>query len=388
MRFSMTLTSLVVCADEATSQLLRCILENLGISVEQCEAGTDGRARLNQKTFDSVLIDCENESEAIEVLRSARASSRNANTLAVAIAGTENNARQMFTLGMNFVLYKPVSEDRAWSSLRAARSLMKRERRRSRRVRVHAPAALDYASAENVPVTLVDLSEEGTAVQSERKLPPDCKVYFEFALPGHSALIRLSGEVVWQDATGRVGMRFVNVPTRSRRVLKDWLKENIPIVAGPVPIVPRIVAPIPKTTAPVSGPVAGQADDGLARLRASRGNRRGQSRHACRLGADVYRLGVPVPTRCSLTDISSGGCYVEMSTPFPPGTSVEIIVRTHDMKLHTQGVVQSTHPSFGMGVQLILKTAEDHDQVQSLIRLLAQSPSDPHLSPIVDPWTR
>jgi hypothetical protein len=265
---------------------------------------------------------------------------------------------------------------------------MKRERRRSRRVRVHAAAALDYANAENVPATLVDLSEEGTAVQSERKLPPDCKVYFEFALPGHSALIRLSGEVVWQDATGRVGMRFLNVPTRSRRVLRDWLEENLPTTTGPVPIVPRIVAPIPKTTAPVSGPATGQADNGLARLRASPGNRRGQSRHACRLGADVYRLGVPVPTRCSLTDISSGGCYVEMSTPFPPGTTVEIIVRTHDMKLRTQGVVQSTHPSFGMGVQLILKTAEDHDQVQSLIRLLSQSPNDTYLSPIVDPWTR
>src|SRR6516162_6477271 len=192
----MALNSLVVCADESTGQLLRHILENLGISVERSKTGTDARARLNRKRFDSILIDCENEAEATEVVRAARACSRHRSALVMAIAGKENNVRQMFAVGTNFVLYKPVSEDRAWSSLRAARSLMKRERRRSGRVPVHTQAALDYANVENVPATLIDLSEEGTAVQSERKLPPDCKVYFQFALPGHAALIRLSGEVV------------------------------------------------------------------------------------------------------------------------------------------------------------------------------------------------
>jgi CheY-like chemotaxis protein len=384
----MALTSLVVCADESTSQLLRHILENLGISVEHSKTGTEAQARLNHRHFDSVLIDCENEAEATEVVRAARASSRHRSTLAVAIARKESNVRQMFAVGINFVLYKPVSEDRAWSSLRAARSLMKRERRHSGRLPVHSQAALNYANVENAPATLIDLSEEGTAVQSKRNLPPDCKVYFQFALPGQTTLIRLSGEVVWQDAGGRVGMKFVSVPTSSRRLLSEWLKVNAGSASRRVPILPGIVAPIAKTTVPVSGPGAGQADNGAARLRASPGNRRAQSRHACRLGADVYRMGVAVPNRCSLTDISSGGCYVETSTPFPPGTSVEIIVRTHHMTLRTQGVVQTTHPSFGMGVQLILKTPEDHDQVQSLIRLLAQSTDDSHLGPILDPWTR
>mgnify|MGYP003694344157 CR=1 FL=1 len=103
--------------------------------------------------------------------------------------------------------------------MRAARSLMQRERRRTARVAVHANASLDYSNVEKVPATLLDLSEEGTAVQSEKKLPPDCRAHFEFALPGHTSLVRLAGEVVWQDFTGRVGMRFVNVPSSSRKVL-------------------------------------------------------------------------------------------------------------------------------------------------------------------------
>jgi c-di-GMP-binding flagellar brake protein YcgR len=262
---------------------------------------------------------------------------------------------------------------------------MQRERRRSGRVAVHAKVALDYANVENVSATLIDLSEEGSAVQSEKKLPPDCRVYFQFALPGHTSVIRLSGEMVWQDSAGRVGMRFVNVPTSSRRVLRNWLAANAPATVVAAPLVPRPAEKIVKTTAPAG---TNPPDRALARLRSSPGNRRTQSRHACRLGADVYRTGVPVPNRCSLTDISSGGCYVEMPTPFPPGTRVEIVVRAQDMKLRVQGVVQTVHPGFGMGVQLVLKTAENHDHVQSLIRLLAESDQGAEVGPFNDPWTR
>jgi CheY-like chemotaxis protein len=380
----MALKSLVVCADGATVQVLRAILEALAIKVDLCATAAEGRSKLADSRYDSVILDCDCEAEATEILRDVRSSSRNSTSLAIAIAGSQNAVHHMFSLGINFVLYKPISEERAWSSLRAARTLMQRERRRSRRVAVHAKVALDYANVENVAATLIDLSEEGSAVQSEKKLPPDCRVYFQFALPGHTSLIRLSGEMVWQDSTGRVGMRFVNVPTSSRRVLRNWLSINTPANVAAGPQVPRPADKIAKIT-----PAAvTQPDNALARLRSAPGNRRTQSRHACRLGADVFRVGVPVPNRCSLTDISSGGCYIEMPSPFPAGTRVEIVVRAQDMKLRVQGVVQSVHAGFGMGVQLVLKTAENHDHVQSLIRLLAESSQDTEVSPFNDPWSR
>jgi CheY-like chemotaxis protein len=378
----MSLKSLVVCAEDATTQVLRRILETLGLTVDVSTSASDAHVRLSDTRYDSIVLDCENEAQALETLRLARGTSRNATTLVIAVAGKQNNVRQMFALGVNFVLYKPISEERAWSSLRAARSLMQRERRRSARIAVHADVGLDYANVENAPATLIDLSEDGTAVQSEKRLPPDCRVYFQFALPGHTSLVRLSGEVVWQDFTGRVGMRFVNVPTSSRKVLRNWLGTNAPATVAAVPQVPRPAEPIIK--AALSTP----PESGVARLRSSPGNRRTQSRHACRLGADVFRMGVPVPHRCSVSDISSGGCYVEMPTPFPVGTRVEIVVRTQDLKLRVQGVVQSVHSGFGMGVKLVLKTAEHHDHLQTLIRLLEQSGESAEVSSPQDPWSR
>jgi CheY-like chemotaxis protein len=381
----MALTSLVVCAHDPTTEVLRRVLEQLGWSVEHCHSSAEAQACLAQTRFDTVVVDCEDEASAIATLQRVRASAGKAPVLTVAVVEKESGMRQLFAEGVKFVLYKPVSEERASSSFRAARSLIKSERRRNHRVSLQASATLDYANIENVSATLIDLSDEGTALQSDRHLPTDCRVYFQFALPGHNSHIRLSGEVVWRDANGRVGMRFVSVPSSSRRVLSNWLKINAPSQTS-APQVPRTNSPIPKAVP--AQKAAGAPDTGLARLRATPGNRRGQSRHACRLGADVFRMGVAVPNRCSLTDISEGGCYVEMPTPFPAGTHVEIVVHTQQMKLRTRGVVQSVHPGFGMGVQLNLQGPADRDQVQSLIRLLAESGDNAEIGPVGDPWTR
>lgn len=380
----MALKSLVVCEDDGTTQPLREILEAIGISVDICFSAAGVPGLLAAHRYDSVILDCDQEG-AFDILRKVRASDRNATSLAIAIASPNSNVRQMFALGINFVLYRPLSEERVWSSLRAARTLMQREKRRNRRVGLYARVKLDYANVENASATLVDLSEEGTALQSQRKLPSDCRVYFQFALPGHTSLIRLSGEVVWQDSTGRVGMRFLNVPSSSRRVLHNWLAANALATVSSSPQVPRpdAIAKIAPPPAPASAPGESLA----SRLRSNPGNRRTQSRHACRLGADVYRVGVPVPNRCSLTDISTGGCYIEMPTPFSPGTHIELVVRAEQVKLRLQGIVQSVHPGFGMGVQLTLQTADDHSHVQSLIRLLEDSARETELAPRNDPWS-
>src|SRR5258708_18098543 len=91
-------------------------------------------------------------------------------------------------------------------------------------------------------------------------------------------------------------------------------------------------------------------------VQADRDIRRSQQRYSCRLGSQVYRTGISVPHHCCLTDLSSGGCYLEVSLPFPMGTSVEITVRTQNLKLSLRGTVQASHPGYGMGPAFELKT--------------------------------
>jgi len=392
----MTLSSLLVCADEASVQVLRRVLEELGIQVELCPDAVRAAVRLAQIRFDLLILDCETQADVIALLGESRASRLNDSTLAVAVVSGQESIREMFSLGVNFVLYKPVSYERALSSLRAAQSVLYRDKRRKSRAAVHTHATIDYAGVEQARATLVDLAEDGMAVNFGKKLPPTCKVYFQFQLPGQTASVRLSGQVVWQDWNGRAGIQFVDVPKSSRRVLQEWLKLNT--VEAPKQELAAETPEVEHSIRPSEDPVAAErpvekqpvetqqvekqhetkqdttAHDGEAgaRLRSKpdKDNRR-QTRYACRLGAEVYQRGSSVRNYCHLSDLSPGGCYLEMSLAFPAGTAVEIIVRTQEMKLKVSGDVRASHPGYGMGVSFLLSTRDERDGVQQLIDFVA-----------------
>src|SRR5438477_4654276 len=355
----MALTSLVVCAETKAVKVLAQILKELSIEAEHCGELNAAAARLAAQHYDAVVVDCKDQIAAVELIAALRKSTINKSTLIIALVDGREQVRDIFGEGANFVVYKPVSVERAASSLRAARGLMSREKRGKLRVSLHAPASITYANAENVAATLLDLSEDGLAIQSERRLPPRCKVYFQFSLPGGKSAVRLSGDVVWQDSSGRVGIRFVDVPQTSRRTLNEWIKGSPTQLATAERNAPR------SEPASASEPVATHLA-GLG-LSAASSNRRIQSRYACRLSADVFRLGEGVPNRCTLSDISTGGCYVETPAPFPAHTTLEIVVRTKDLKLRVRGTVQVVHPGFGMGVRFSLNTADEREHVKQLI---------------------
>jgi CheY-like chemotaxis protein len=356
----MALTSLVVCADAKAVQVLSRILREMGIRAEHCGDPHQAIDRFKTDRFDALLVDCENEAAAKELVAAAKSSATNKSSLVIAIADTTNNVREIFAEGVSFVLYKPLSADRVSNSLRAARALLPNERRRKPRVPVYGPVSIAYGTSENVPANLVDLSEEGVAIRAERALAPSAKVYFEFKLPDHSSTVRLAGDVVWTDFTGRVGLNFARVPQASRQLLDGWLRENLfrQLEAGTVPHEPGAEA---------QGPTFSLVGAGLD----TAGNRRVQSRLSCRMGAEVYSLGSKVPQHCNLIDISTGGCYVEIISPFPPGTAIDIIVRTGHVKVRLKGKVRSAHMGYGMGVEFILNGPDEKDQVKKLLELQA-----------------
>lgn len=359
----MGLSCLVVCPDMQAVLVLDRILCDLGIQMEHCAEFSQAELRLQSSRFDALILDCKDESTATKLIAGLRKSAANRNALIVAMVDSQNNVREVFARGANFVLYKPIVAERAATSLRAARGLMRHERRRNQRIPVNGPAAIAFSNVEDAKADLTDVSEEGIAIHAERPLPPSCKVYFQFSLPGQVSTVRLSGDVMWQDAAGRVGLRFADVPQTSRRALTDWLRAN--------------VSRVPEPSSPGDAPASQQKLDvpgGLGLLAVSSADRRERSRRACRLSADVYQTGSSVPNRCTLSDISNGGCYVETTAPFKKGTSVDIVVRTTTIKLRVRGTVQAMHPGYGMGVAFSLTTAEEREQVRQLIACQPKEP--------------
>jgi CheY-like chemotaxis protein len=378
----MTLSALLVCVEEAPAQVLRRVLEELSIRVESCPDFVRAAIRLAQERFDVMIVDGESSKEVLALLRETQLSRRNDGTLAVTVVavGGQESIREMFSLGVNFVLYKPVAYDRALSSLRAARAVMRKEKRKSARAAVHTQATLDYANVEQERATLIDLAQDGMSVQFGKKVPPTSKVYFQFKLPGQVLGIRLSGQVVWQDWGGRAGIQFVDVPKTSRRLLTDFLAVNVPSERPQQfpDVTVEMEEPRQLATMSVAEQTHGSRRPESPRPAALDGGQsdpdhRKQIRYACRLGAEVYRAGVSIPHHCCLTDLSFGGCYLEVSARFPEGATVEILVRTYEMKLQVRGTVQASHPGYGMGVAFDLKTRDEQANVKKLTDFVAST---------------
>jgi len=380
MHEGMTLTSLLVCADKAAVEVLRQVLQELGIQAELCADPVRAAVRLAQERYDLIILDCETQAGVVALLHESKSSRLNDATLTVVVVAGQESIREMFSLGVNFVLYKPVSHERALSTLRAAQTVLYRDKRRKARAAVHTHATIDYAGVERAKATLVNLAEDGMGVNFGKKLPPTCKVYFQFQLPGQMTNVRLSGQVVWQDWNGRAGIQFVDVPQGSRRVLQEWLNMNAaeaPIqepVSGEVGVEPSARSSVDSARADRQAErheAKGRDGEAGAQLRATPDNRRGQTRYACRLGAEVYQRGSSVRNYCHLSDLSPGGCYLEMPLAFPAGTPVEITVRTQDMKLRVSGQVKASHPGYGMGISFKLNTRDERHGVQQLIDFVA-----------------
>ncbi len=357
----MVSTVLVVCSDAKAVQVLSRILEDRGMRVQHCKDSHSAEALLSRQRFQAVIIDCEDEPAALSLLSAIRAQPAQAASLVVAIVDDKSEVRNLFSHGVSFMLYKPVSAERAANSLRAAWPMLPGERRRKRRIPVASKAAISYATTEDVSAPMLNLSGDGVAILSSRQLPAPGRVYFQFSLPGQAAPVRLAGEVVWQDSRGRVGVQFAQVPQASRRVLDEWLQVNLSQHPENLDLSSAL-----ETSELVDEPQLlhlYQTIDPSA-------ERRAQSRQSCRFGVDVYRDGGRNRQHCTLTDMSTGGCYVETTQPLPAGSTVVLEVHTPEVKVRVPGKVKSMHPGYGMGIEFTARTSEDKKQVARLMASL------------------
>jgi CheY-like chemotaxis protein len=356
---------LLVCADQDSANLLTQILPEMGMVAEHTPSLAHAIKQLNEKQFDAIILDCHADQASQEFLSRWRQSAKNRNSMLIAIVDGTFQARPAFGLGAHFVLYRPLSTERTRISLRAARGLMRRERRRSPRVPVDSSANVAFPGASEFNAMLRDLSDGGTALLTPDRIPQATKVYFEFVLPGQERAVRVSGEVAWQDSSGRTGIRFLDVPQASRRLIQSWLQQPAHLAKG--------------SAAPSSLPETPERNSAAEEKNSSSlsrsGNRRGEHRVPCKLGAEVYRLGTTVPNRCTLSDISESGCYVEMPSPLPGQSGVEILVRTAEMKVKINGQVLASHPGYGMGVRFNFRDSVEREEILRLLGILAAGPS-------------
>ena len=308
----MILKSLLLCSDEKIVRVLRRTLGDLEIGVELCSDADSALRKLTRERFEAIIVDCA-DTGAANVLRSARNAACNKRAVAVAIVDPAIGLRTVFDTGAHFVLYKPVSTERAKSSFRAARALMKRERRRNARVTVQIPVLIRKENSDGtMKVVTSDMSEGGMAVNlSHRGRRPSGRWHVTFTLPGRETSMELAAEFAWEGTSSQAGLRFMDLAPEATHQLREWLKQNSPDT---------------------------EPDD--------------------------------PPVRCQLSDLSLGGCYLEMASPFPVATRVTLSMSAAGVGVRAEGVVRVMHPDKGMGVEFTQATPEHRTAVEKLLGVL------------------
>ena len=124
-------------------------------------------------------------------------------------------------------------------------------------------------------------------------------------------------EVAWSTPNGQTGLRFLDLQSKMREAMSEWLSAHSHDT-------------LPEEPAAVS--------------------------------------------HCKLTDLSLGACYVQTASPFPQASAVDLCLRAAGMEIHTEGLVRVMHPGHGMGIEFPARTEEQRKSVGEFIDFLTGQP--------------
>src|SRR5580704_6848113 len=189
----MYLKSLLLSSDEKTIRVLRRVLSDLEIDIEYCSVADDALRRITRQRFEAIIVDGSNPQEAGNILKAAKAAPVNNRALAIVLVESPVGLKGGFEMGAHFVLHKPLAVERAKSSFRAVRALMKRERRLQLRIAVQIP--VECQGANHYKARTLDLCEGGMALQFSRRVTNENTLRFSLELPGMAAKLEIVGEL-------------------------------------------------------------------------------------------------------------------------------------------------------------------------------------------------
>jgi len=106
-----------------------------------------------------------------------------------------------------------------------AADLVPHKRQRAYRQKIRSLAQV-HLDATHVAI-LRDLSEFGIALQSVVPLALNQQVQLRFDLATPRVRIEAAGRIVWTDSRGQAGVKFLDLPQRSERMLKEWIFTQI-----------------------------------------------------------------------------------------------------------------------------------------------------------------
>src|SRR5271167_2607294 len=119
--------ALLLSPDDQAVSAITGVLEEMSVTCERPLDGSSAAQKLNARSFDLVLVDCENLPAAKLIFDVCRRGKNGNNPVPIAIVDGRVGLPTAFRLGAELILTKPVAKDQARSTVRTAVSRVRRE---------------------------------------------------------------------------------------------------------------------------------------------------------------------------------------------------------------------------------------------------------------------
>ncbi len=118
--------ALLFCPDEKLATVVNQVFRELDFTIEAANEPFGAVKKLMAQRFDAIVVDSENEQNASLLFKSARNSSFNQGSLAIALVEGQIGVAKAYRMGANLVLTKPINVEQAKGTLRVARGLLRK----------------------------------------------------------------------------------------------------------------------------------------------------------------------------------------------------------------------------------------------------------------------
>jgi hypothetical protein len=111
-------------------------------------------------------------------------------------------------------------------------------------------------------------------------------------------------------------------------------------------------------------------------------DKRDVRRYACSGGIEIRQRHAKGPgVWAALTDISMGGCFSQMASPFPKDTNIDFAIRIGTVEIRGVGAIRSSLQGVGMGVDFLTLPAPDKERLEYLIEKFSKGDISPEEAP-------
>jgi len=150
----MALRALLFSSDGTSTSTLCQVLTELGIEAEICSEMLVAVQRMSQESYDAILVDWDQEQDAIRLLKTAREQKTTSQALNLALVQNDKDLPRALQHGANSAIRKPIDPRQAKDTLSTARDLIlsRRSEQKTKEERAAAAQAAIAAAAAEVPV--------------------------------------------------------------------------------------------------------------------------------------------------------------------------------------------------------------------------------------------